>query len=138
MAAFLISGLLNMETVCRVRGFPINYYPVDYPFFGVATAASGVALNIAKALQRVTQFTPSDPVRVGDVEPRVDLTYGNLRPEPTVTIGNTTLVKDRDYSLSYNYTMSGGQIMEGPASCVVRGLPSSSGGGFTGSATMRE
>lgn len=50
MAAFLISGLLNMETVCRVRGFPINYYPVDYPFFGVATAASGVALNIAKAL----------------------------------------------------------------------------------------
>lgn len=46
----LVSGLLNTETTTAVRGFPINYYPIDYPFFGINTAVSGVAYNIAKAL----------------------------------------------------------------------------------------
>ena len=46
----LVSGLLNTETTCAVRGFPINYYPIDYSFFGVSTAVSGVAFNISKAL----------------------------------------------------------------------------------------
>ena len=46
----LVSGLLNTETTVAVRGFPISYYPIDYPFFGVRTAVSGVAFNIAKAL----------------------------------------------------------------------------------------
>ena len=62
----LVSGLLNTETTAAVRGFPINYYPIDYPFFGVNTAVSGVAFNIAKALQtlgddvRLTSMTGSD------------------------------------------------------------------------------
>lgn len=47
----LISGLLNTETTTAVRGFPIQYYPIDYPFFGISTAVSGVAFNIAKALR---------------------------------------------------------------------------------------
>lgn len=47
---FLVSGLVNTETTARVRGFPIDYYPIDYTFFGVGTTASGVALNLAKAL----------------------------------------------------------------------------------------
>lgn len=47
----LISGLLNTETTAAVRGFPIQYYPIDYPFFGVNTAVSGVAFNLAKALR---------------------------------------------------------------------------------------
>ena len=47
----LVSGLLNTETSAQVRGFPISYYPIDYPFFGVSTAVSGVAFNIAKALR---------------------------------------------------------------------------------------
>lgn len=47
----LVSGLLNTETTVAVRGFPIAYYPIDYPFFGVNTAVSGVAFNIAKALR---------------------------------------------------------------------------------------
>ena len=47
----LVSGLLNTETTAAVRGFPIEYYPIDYPFFGISTAASGVAFNIAKALR---------------------------------------------------------------------------------------
>ena len=50
MKNILISGLVNTETTCRVRQFPIDYYPIDYPFFGVNTAVSGVAYNLAKAM----------------------------------------------------------------------------------------
>lgn len=46
----LVSGLLNIETTVAVRGFPISYYPIDYPFFGVNSAVSGVGYNLAKAL----------------------------------------------------------------------------------------
>ncbi len=62
----LVSGLLNTETTTAVRGFPIPYYPIDYPFFGVNTAVSGVAFNIVKALTilgdsvRLTSMTGSD------------------------------------------------------------------------------
>lgn len=28
----LISGLVNVETSVKVRRFPIDYYPIDYPF----------------------------------------------------------------------------------------------------------
>ena len=51
MQHILISGLVNLETTARVRQFPIDYYPIDYPFFGVETAVSGVALNLALALR---------------------------------------------------------------------------------------
>lgn len=50
MNKILVSGLVNTETTVKVRQFPIPYYPIDYPFFGVNTAVSGVACNIAKAL----------------------------------------------------------------------------------------
>lgn len=46
-----VSGLLNIETTVSVRGFPINYYPIDYPFFGINSDVSGVGYNIAKALK---------------------------------------------------------------------------------------
>lgn len=45
----LVSGLLNIETTVSVRGFPINYYPIDYPFFGVNSDVSGVGFNLAGA-----------------------------------------------------------------------------------------
>lgn len=51
MGNILVSGLVNVETTVAVRGFPITYYPIDYPFFGVQSAVSGVAFNIAKALK---------------------------------------------------------------------------------------
>lgn len=51
MSHILISGLVNTETTVRVREFPIPYYPIDYPFFGVSTAVSGVGYNIAAALR---------------------------------------------------------------------------------------
>ena len=50
MSRIFVSGLVNTETTVRVRQFPVPYYPIDYPFFGVNTAVSGVAYNIAKAL----------------------------------------------------------------------------------------
>lgn len=62
----LVSGLLNTETTTAVRGFPIPYYPIDYPFFGIHTTVSGVAFNISKALRtlgdevRLTSITGSD------------------------------------------------------------------------------
>ena len=51
MSHILISGLVNTETTVRIREFPIPYYPIDYPFFGIGTAVSGVAYNLAKALK---------------------------------------------------------------------------------------
>lgn len=53
MSNILISGLVNTETTCRVRQFPVEYYPIDYPFFGVSTAVSGVAYNIALAATKL-------------------------------------------------------------------------------------
>lgn len=50
MSKILVSGLVNMETTCSVRGFPIEYAPIDYNFFGVNSAVSGVGYNVAKAL----------------------------------------------------------------------------------------
>ena len=51
MGKILISGLVNTETTVRVRQFPVEYYPIDYPFFGVNTGVSGVAYNIALAMR---------------------------------------------------------------------------------------
>lgn len=62
MARIFVSGLLNVEASARVRCFPIDYHPIDYPFFGVSMGASGVALNIAKALA-----TLGDDVRVSSL-----------------------------------------------------------------------
>ncbi|MBP7961835.1 MAG: carbohydrate kinase family protein [Caldilineaceae bacterium] len=46
----VVSGLINIETTVRVEGFPIDYTPVRYPFFGVQSSVSGVGYNVAKAL----------------------------------------------------------------------------------------
>jgi ribokinase len=56
---FLISGLINIETTVRVDGFPIPYFPVRYPFFGVRSTVSGVGVNISTALS-----TLGNPVRL--------------------------------------------------------------------------
>lgn len=51
MSKIFVSGLINIETTVKVRKFPIDYYPIDFPFFGVNSAVSGVGMNIAKALK---------------------------------------------------------------------------------------
>lgn len=53
MAFTLVSGLINIETTLRVDGFPIEYSPVRFPFFGVNSTVSGVGYNISKALTRL-------------------------------------------------------------------------------------
>lgn len=42
-----ISGLSNVETTLAVRGFPVTYYPIDYPFFGIKTAVAGSGYRTA-------------------------------------------------------------------------------------------
>ncbi|PKN86844.1 MAG: carbohydrate kinase family protein, partial [Chloroflexi bacterium HGW-Chloroflexi-8] len=50
MARIFVSGLINIETTLRIDQFPIEYFPVTYPFYGISTSVSGVGFNIAKAL----------------------------------------------------------------------------------------
>ena len=50
MSRIFVAGLINMETTLAVDSFPIPYFPVRYPFFGIQTTVSGVGYNIAKAL----------------------------------------------------------------------------------------
>lgn len=50
MGAILISGLINVETTLRVERFPLDYFPVTYPFFGIHSSVSGVGYNLARAL----------------------------------------------------------------------------------------
>ena len=51
MSKIFISGLLNVETSLKVNNFPVEYNPIEYPFFGVSLMVSGVGYNIAKALK---------------------------------------------------------------------------------------
>lgn len=44
-----VSGLVNVETDLKIRSFPVAYYPIDYPFFGIKTTVSGVGYNITAA-----------------------------------------------------------------------------------------
>lgn len=53
MARFLVSGLINIETTLRIERFPLEYNPVNFPFFGVQSSVSGVGYNLAKALSRL-------------------------------------------------------------------------------------
>ncbi len=50
MSNILVSGLINVETTLQVDDFPLPYFPVRYPFFGINGSVSGVGYNIAKAL----------------------------------------------------------------------------------------
>ncbi|MFN2305054.1 MAG: carbohydrate kinase family protein [Anaerolineales bacterium] len=50
MSRFFISGLINIETSVAIDAFPLDYFPVRYPFYGLQTRVSGVGFNIAKAL----------------------------------------------------------------------------------------
>ncbi len=50
MEKILVSGLINIETTLKIDQFPLQYYPVTYPFHGIQSTISGVGLNLAKAL----------------------------------------------------------------------------------------
>lgn len=46
----LVSGLINIETTLRIAEFPLEYYPVTYPFYGINSSVSGVGYNLSKSL----------------------------------------------------------------------------------------
>lgn len=50
MAKIIVAGLINIETTVAIDGFPIEYQPCRYPFFGVRSTVSGVGFNLMKAL----------------------------------------------------------------------------------------
>ena len=50
MSKIFVSGLVNLEMSLQVDYFPIQYNPIEYPFFGISQAVSGVGYNISKAL----------------------------------------------------------------------------------------
>ena len=50
MSKIVVAGLVNVETTVKIDSFPIKYTPINFPFFGIQSQASGVGLNIGKAL----------------------------------------------------------------------------------------
>jgi ribokinase len=50
MHKILVSGLINLETTLQVEKFPLDYFPVRYPFGGIHSTVSGVGYNVARAL----------------------------------------------------------------------------------------
>jgi ribokinase len=50
MTKILVCGSVNLETTVPVDAFPIAYAPVQFPFFEIHSAVSGVGYNVAKAL----------------------------------------------------------------------------------------
>ncbi|MBQ7504807.1 MAG: carbohydrate kinase family protein [Ruminococcus sp.] len=94
----LVSGLLNIETTVPVRGFPIDYYPIDYPFFGINTDVSGVGYNIAKALKtlgddvELISYLGNDPEaarilsRLYDDNIKSDKVFRKLKATPISTV----------------------------------------------------
>ena len=95
----LVSGLLNTETSVPVRGFPIEYYPIDYVFFGLNTSVSGVAFNISKALAtlgdevRVNSMTGNDVARacIFDSLRELNISTEYIQPRLRQTPGSVVL-----------------------------------------------
>ena len=96
MSHILISGLVNTETTVRIREFPIPYYPIDYPFFGIGTAVSGVGYNLSKALRtlgdRVTLLSMTGEDLPGQtIRHELQALGGGYRPHQSLPERNTKL-----------------------------------------------
>lgn len=50
MKKIIVAGLINVETTVEIHEYPIEYQPIEYNFWGIESAVSGVGLNVAKAL----------------------------------------------------------------------------------------
>ena len=51
MKKIFVSGIINVESSVQIDAFPVEYNPVEYPFFGINSCVSGVGYNITKALK---------------------------------------------------------------------------------------
>lgn len=95
----LVSGLINIETTLRVNGFPINYYPIDYPFFGIKSEVAGVAYNLSRAFQVL-----GDEIKL--------LSYIGDDEE-----GQRILRKLKEDNIDYRYILS--ELKETPTSIIL-------------------
>lgn len=95
----LVSGLINIETTLRVNGFPINYYPIDYPFFGIKSEVAGVAYNLSRAFQVL-----GDEIKL--------LSYIGDDEE-----GQRILRKLKEDNIDYQYILS--ELKETPTSIIL-------------------
>lgn len=94
----LVSGLLNIETNVKVKGFPIPYFPIDYPFFKINSNISGVGYNIGKAMTtlgdeiKLLSFIGNDAegkrIRATLQEMQIDISYikTELKATPTSVV----------------------------------------------------
>ncbi len=53
MTKILVSGLISIETTLQIERFPVEYAPVEYPFFSINTNVAGVGYTITRALTRL-------------------------------------------------------------------------------------
>ena len=93
-----VSGLINVESNLRIRSFPVTYYPIDYPFFGINSAVSGAGFNIATAARTLgdeVSFVSligkdSEAARIKNTLDRVgicrDKVFDNLETTPVSVI----------------------------------------------------
>lgn len=92
MPRFLISGHINIETTLRIESFPLNYNPVNYPFFGINNTIAGVGYNISKALKtlgnELNLLSLVGPDMAGQ-QVRAALTAENLPAEYVLTANHT-------------------------------------------------
>ena len=65
-----VSGLVNVETNLRIRSFPVAYYPIDYPFFGIQSSISGVGYNISVAAKTLGDDITFSTIIGKDIEAR--------------------------------------------------------------------
>jgi acarbose 7IV-phosphotransferase len=91
MKKILVAGLINIETTLKVEGFPIPYFPVTYPFFGVKTTVSGVGYNLAKAFGRLGDQVNFCTLIGPKEEPNAHITHMALEQDqiPTTFIRHT-------------------------------------------------
>ena len=76
MSTIFVAGLANVETTLRVAGFPLDYTPITFDFFGISSSVSAVGYNVAKALAGL-----GDEVRLASLigaDPLGDLVLGEL------------------------------------------------------------
>lgn len=71
MAKILVSGLINIETTCPIKGFPLDYFPIDYPFNQVKSVISGVGYNLITNLKKLNDHVTFASMTGKDI-------FGNL------------------------------------------------------------
>ena len=100
MKKILVSGLVNIETSVELESFPINYSPIEYPFFGVNSCVSGVGYNVARALKTLGSdidllsevgddlygSVVVEEIKKNDVDPKHIIIYQGLETAASVVL----------------------------------------------------